>query len=152
MIYHELLNEYIKKSGLSLRQISEQMKNRGVKIDKSYISKLQNGVVNPPSLVITLALADVTGGEPEKLVQLAQSDGISSQFLTEMLSVSEDLMKKSLDQKWLLEKMSKLEMLEKENKELKSMVLWSARRLHKTYKGYIYDDYEKVTGEKPERL
>lgn len=42
--------------------------------------------------------------------------------------------------------------IEKENKELKSLCLWSIRRVHKTYKEFAYDDYEKITGEKPERL
>ena len=42
--------------------------------------------------------------------------------------------------------------LEEENEQLRSMVLWAARRLHKTYKPFIYDDYEKVTGHAPERL
>lgn len=46
----------------------------------------------------------------------------------------------------------KLEVSLKENKELKSLCLWSARRLHKTHKDYAYSDYEKITGEKPERL
>lgn len=42
--------------------------------------------------------------------------------------------------------------LEHENEELRRWVLWSARRLHKTYKDYVYDGYEELTGEKPERL
>lgn len=42
--------------------------------------------------------------------------------------------------------------LEKENKELRSLSLWSIRRLHRTYKDFAYGDYEKVTGESVERL
>lgn len=40
----------------------------------------------------------------------------------------------------------------KENKELKSLCLWSIRRVHKTHKEFAYDEYETITGEKPERL
>jgi hypothetical protein len=39
-----------------------------------------------------------------------------------------------------------------ENRELKSLCLWSIRRVHKTYKEFAYDEYEKITGEKAERL
>lgn len=41
---------------------------------------------------------------------------------------------------------------DKQNEELKSLCLWSLRRLHKTHKDFGYDQYEKITGEKPERL
>ena len=43
--------------------------------------------------------------------------------------------------------------LQEENEELKSLSLWSLRRLkHQQYKGYAYDEYEKITGDKPERV
>ena len=38
-----------------------------------------------------------------------------------------------------------------ENTELRSMCLWSIRRLHPMYKELAYVDYEKITGEKPKR-
>ena len=42
--------------------------------------------------------------------------------------------------------------LKHENEELRRWVLWAARRLPKTYKGYVYDGFEELTGVKPERL
>ncbi|MDA7025039.1 hypothetical protein PJ311_00255 [Bacillus sp. CLL-7-23] len=39
---------------------------------------------------------------------------------------------------------------EEKIKELKSLCLWSIRRLHQTYKDF--DEYEKITGDSPERL
>lgn len=42
--------------------------------------------------------------------------------------------------------------LEEEVKELRSLSLWAIRRTHKTHKNFAYDEYEKITGEKPERL
>lgn len=38
-----------------------------------------------------------------------------------------------------------------ENTELRSMCLWSIRRLHPMYKELAYVDYEKITREKPKR-
>ncbi len=39
--------------------------------------------------------------------------------------------------------------LQEQNKELKSLCLWSARRLkHQQYKDFAYDQFEKLTGEK----
>ncbi|MDA1477288.1 hypothetical protein PJ311_19030 [Bacillus sp. CLL-7-23] len=47
---------------------------------------------------------------------------------------------------------SELKGAEEEIKELKSLCLWSIRRLHQTYKDFAYDEYEKITGDSPERL
>ncbi|WP_405101743.1 hypothetical protein [Oceanobacillus sp. FSL H7-0719] len=40
---------------------------------------------------------------------------------------------------------------DEEIKELKDLCLWSIRRLPKVYKLSAYNDYEKITNEKPER-
>jgi hypothetical protein len=77
------------------------------------------------------------------------------------------------DIKWLIEQAEKVERYEKEIKmlegaveqdqetkeryadevgELISLNLWSARRLHKTHKKFVYDELEKITGQKHERL
>jgi uncharacterized coiled-coil protein SlyX len=39
-----------------------------------------------------------------------------------------------------------------EIKELIGLNLWSARRLHKIHKEFAYDELEKITGQKHERL
>lgn len=44
------------------------------------------------------------------------------------------------------------EKLKEMNKELKSLSLWSIRRLHTVNKVFAYDEYEKITGEEPERV
>lgn len=36
--------------------------------------------------------------------------------------------------------------------ELISLNLWQARRIHPIYKTFVYDDLEKITGEKFDRL
>lgn len=69
MTYSELINEYIEKSGLSLGDIAKKMTEKGIKIDRSYISMLRNNKTkNPASEDVNRAFAEVTGGDPEKLV------------------------------------------------------------------------------------
>lgn len=68
MTYAQLLSEYIEKSGLSLGEIAQRMNAKGISIDRSYISKLKNGQKPPASEEVSRALAEVTGGDPEKLV------------------------------------------------------------------------------------
>lgn len=69
MDYAQLLSKYITESGLSLSDIAKAVtEKKGVKIDKSYISKIKNKHVNPPSDEITLALAEITGGDPKRLI------------------------------------------------------------------------------------
>lgn len=68
MKYSELLSRYIKESGMSLSEIAEKASQYGVKVDKSYISKLKNNMVNSPSDEISIAIAKATGGDPEALV------------------------------------------------------------------------------------
>ena len=68
--YKDLLSCYIRKSGLSLRQIARRCRDRGQHIDSSYISKLQNGHLPPPSEDVSRVLADVLGGNSDVFVYL----------------------------------------------------------------------------------
>lgn len=72
MNYAELLSKYIERSGLSLGEVARRIKEqKDVKVDRSYISKLKNGDVNPPSDEISEALAAVTNGDPIELMWAA---------------------------------------------------------------------------------
>jgi SOS regulatory protein LexA len=69
MDYSELVDSYIRKSGMSLAEIAERMKNeKGVKVDRTYISKLRNNPKYAASDEINQAFAEVTGGDPFRLV------------------------------------------------------------------------------------
>lgn len=68
MTYSELLSQYVKESGLTLRKIANEAEKQGVAVDPSYISKLQTGKMPPPSEEITVAIAEACGKDPEKLV------------------------------------------------------------------------------------
>lgn len=70
MQYRELLAEYVAKSKMTLREIAEECKVRGEPIDPSYISKLQTGRLPPPSEEVSRVLAEVLGGDANKLVYL----------------------------------------------------------------------------------
>lgn len=72
MEYHEIVNKYIERSGLSLGEIAKKMTEDGVKVDRSYLSKLKNNdTKNPASEEINRALAKATGGNEEELVKAA---------------------------------------------------------------------------------
>lgn len=70
MNYADLLRTYIKKSRLTLDEISLKLKQQGIAATKPYLSKLQNGKTPPASEKLNHALADITGGDTQKL-QLA---------------------------------------------------------------------------------
>jgi transcriptional regulator with XRE-family HTH domain len=68
MTYSELLTKYIEKSGLSLGEIALRLKSKGVKVDRSYISKLKTGARDPASEEVNRALAEVIGGDVSELL------------------------------------------------------------------------------------
>ena len=65
--YSLLLKEYVKNSGMSLSEIEAEMRKRGYKRNKAYLSNLQNGKVNPPTFEETRELCNVIGGDSIRL-------------------------------------------------------------------------------------
>jgi SOS regulatory protein LexA len=69
MNYPELIDAYINKSGMSLADIAEKMKmEKGVKVDRTYLSKLRNNPKYAASEEINQAFAEITGGDVNRLV------------------------------------------------------------------------------------
>jgi transcriptional regulator with XRE-family HTH domain len=67
--YSSLLSELIDKSGLSLTEISSRAEKKyGQKITTSYLSKLKNGKMPPPSFKMSIVLAQTLDVEPEVLI------------------------------------------------------------------------------------
>lgn len=72
MNYYELLAEMVKRSKLTLKEISEKCAFYGVKITPAYISRLQTGNQAPASDEVNAALAKVCGVDEETFVYLGQ--------------------------------------------------------------------------------
>jgi transcriptional regulator with XRE-family HTH domain len=72
--YSSLLSDLIDKSGLSLTEISNQAETLGQKITSSYLSKLKNGKMPPPSYKVSIVLAQVLNVEPELLIVAGMKD------------------------------------------------------------------------------
>jgi SOS-response transcriptional repressor LexA len=68
VLYADLLKEYIKLSGKKLEEITRECETKGVSVHPTYISKLRLGQRPAPSEEISRVLAEVTGGDPEKLI------------------------------------------------------------------------------------
>jgi hypothetical protein len=65
--YSLLLKEYVRNSGMSLSEIEAEMRKRGFKRNKAYLSNLQNGKVSPPPFEETRELCNVIGGDSIRL-------------------------------------------------------------------------------------
>lgn len=59
MDYQTLLKNAIEKKGLSLTQISFRLAKKDICLDKSIISKMQNGKLAPAKDEINIALAEI---------------------------------------------------------------------------------------------
>ncbi|WP_160646263.1 S24 family peptidase [Chengkuizengella marina] len=69
MNYSDLIYDYIKKSGLSLAEITRRLQEeKNIKIDRSYLSKLKNDPKYPATDEVNRAIAEITGGDPKTLV------------------------------------------------------------------------------------
>lgn len=68
MKYSKILQEYIDKSGMTLEEIASACHKKGVKVHSTYVSKLRLGQRPAPSDEISIALAEVTGGDADKLI------------------------------------------------------------------------------------
>jgi SOS regulatory protein LexA len=89
--YSHLVDAYIKNSGLSLAEIAQKMKEeKGVKVDRTYISKLRKNPKYAASDEINRALAEVTGGDPNKLVWAGMVYGTPDPITRQALSLIDD--------------------------------------------------------------
>lgn len=59
MRYHTLLRKGIENKGLSLTQLTFRLAKKNICLDKSVISKMQNGKLPPARDEINIALAEI---------------------------------------------------------------------------------------------
>jgi len=89
MEYHELLASMIEKSNMTLKEIAAACRKKGVRIDPSYISKLQSGNYSPASEEINRALAAVFGENPNDLLfsaYIQKAPTMIQDFISALLS------------------------------------------------------------------
>lgn len=72
--YAELLKGYIKRSRLTLDEIVVKLRAKGLSASREHLSRLQNGKVAPASEDLNRAIAEITNGDPEKLIYYAYLD------------------------------------------------------------------------------
>ncbi|NOG28501.1 XRE family transcriptional regulator [Lysinibacillus fusiformis] len=85
MSYHKIVSESIAKKQMSLKYISKMMKNYGVVVDPSYLSKLKNGKKTPASEEVNNALAKVLDIDPMELKVAAYREKIPKEILERLL-------------------------------------------------------------------
>lgn len=84
MKYSMILKKGIQNSNLSLAQIAIRLKSYGVRVDKSYLSKLQNGKKPPATDAINEALSKVLDIEAVDLKLAAYRNKIPKDILQEL--------------------------------------------------------------------
>lgn len=85
-IYTKLLQKLISESGLSLSRICKLLQEKGLKTEKSYLSKLQNGKISPASDMMNTALAEVLSADPVELMAAAYREKIPPEVLKRLCS------------------------------------------------------------------
>lgn len=84
MRYFEILNDSIKRTNLSLSEITKMLEENEVKIDRSYLSKLSSGNKAPASDRINEALAKVLKIDPLELKAAAYREKIPDDVLNKL--------------------------------------------------------------------
>lgn len=88
MGYKELLKTEIKRSKLSLREISRRSRDEtSTPVSQAYISQLLKGDAPPPSDAVTRAIAEVIGADPEPLIKEGYLDRAPKAILKEIIDV-----------------------------------------------------------------
>jgi len=65
--YSERVRQAIENSGMSLQEVADRCRDIGVKIDRTYLSKIQNNACRPPLGKVNRAIAEVLGLDAEEL-------------------------------------------------------------------------------------
>ncbi|WP_141433706.1 hypothetical protein [Bacillus sp. 03113] len=78
--YHEIISEQINKLNISLTDIVAQCEKEGQKITVSYLSKLKNDRMPPPSYEVTRTLAKVLNIDSDTLVIISYLEQAPSEF------------------------------------------------------------------------
>lgn len=90
MVYHEILDNAIKKSKISMRTLCRLSAAKGVPISQGYLSQLCRGEVPPASDKINLSLgnilAEITDVNAEEILVAAYRERIPPEILKKLLN------------------------------------------------------------------
>jgi ribosome-binding protein aMBF1 (putative translation factor) len=81
MKYHDLLKRGIEKKGISLTQISFRLAKKNICLDKSILSKMQNGKLPPAKDEVNIALAEILDINPVHLRVAAAKEILPSSLI-----------------------------------------------------------------------
>lgn len=95
--YGEILSKYIKEKNISLAEIARRLKDEGVNIDRSYVSKFRSGALPPPSDEVTVALAKVLEVDPTILLWAATIEKSHPELKRTLMKVDTALMKRGIE-------------------------------------------------------
>lgn len=68
MTYRELLARYLAEARLNANQAARLCTERGCPVHRTYLSKILNGRLPPPSAEVSRTLAGICGRDPEELI------------------------------------------------------------------------------------
>jgi transcriptional regulator with XRE-family HTH domain len=88
MNYSEILKSAISNTQLSLSQICKQLNEFGPKIEKGYLSKLQNGKIPPAGDKLNEVLSVVLDIDPLELKTAAYREKIPADVLKNLLKIN----------------------------------------------------------------
>ena len=87
MSYSEVMKSMIENAGLTYKEVTEKIKETGETIDPSYISKLANDKIAPPSEKISKIIAKACNDDENKLILEAYLDKAPQVMIDFVLNV-----------------------------------------------------------------
>ncbi|UFU00334.1 XRE family transcriptional regulator [Radiobacillus kanasensis] len=85
MCYSDVLKKSISRSKMSLSEISLRLQKLGLKTNKAYLSKLQNGKIPPAGDKLNDGLALILNLDPVELKSAAYREKIPKEVLENLL-------------------------------------------------------------------
>ncbi|MBP1309128.1 transcriptional regulator with XRE-family HTH domain [Paenibacillus sp. 1182] len=82
--YSRMLKSAIKRSGMSLTEIEVALRKLDVKTNRSYLSKLQNGNIEPAGDKINIAISSVLHIDPIEFRTLAYLEKIPTEIIEQI--------------------------------------------------------------------
>lgn len=86
--YSDRIRQAIETSGLSLQDVADRCEAAGVKIDRTYLSKIRNNACKPPMGRVNRIIAEVLGLDPKEMEVQAYIERAPEEVRHRLVSVS----------------------------------------------------------------